>query len=146
MKRILMLFMAASLAYSCNSVKKANSTAVVNSKTIEKKLQQTWILEELNGKSITQKDFQKNTPKIDIKSATFSGTTGCNAINGNLFSTGSKEVEFLNLKSENKKCSTAKKEEEFVKLLKTTTNYSIANDKLSLSNQFGPTMVFKKGN
>ncbi|WP_208684580.1 META domain-containing protein [Flavobacterium sp. SLB02] len=78
--------------------------------------------------------------------STFSGSTGCNAINGNLFSKGSKEIQFLNLTSETKKCSTAKKEEEFVKLLKTTTSYSIDNDKLWLSNQFGPTMVFKKAN
>lgn len=143
MKRILMLFIAVSLTYSCNSTKDANSTASVNSKTIEKKLQQTWTLEELNGKKITQGDFQK-TPKIEVKSSTFTGSTGCNTISGNLFSKSSKELQFLNLTSENKKCSTAKKEEEFVKLLKTTTSYSIDNDKLSLSNQFGPTMVFKK--
>ncbi|MBF4487817.1 META domain-containing protein [Flavobacterium sp. CSZ] len=55
--------------------------------------------------------------------STFSGSTECNAINGNLFSKGSKEIQFLNLTSETKKCSTAKKEEEFVKLLKTTTSY-----------------------
>lgn len=146
MKRILMLFIAVSLTYGCKSTKEGNSTTSINSKTIEKKLQQTWILEELNGKKIAQSDFQKSTPKIEVKSSTFSGSTGCNAINGNLLSKGSKEIQFLNLTSENKKCSTAKKEEEFVKLLKTTTNYSIDHDKLSLSNQFGPTMVFKKGN
>ena len=141
-----MLFIAVSLTYGCKSTKEGNSTTSINSKTIEKKLQQTWILEELNGKKIVQSDFQKSTPKIEVKSSTFSGSTGCNAINGNLLSKGSKEIQFLNLTSENKKCSTAKKEEEFVKLLKTTTDYSIDNDKLSLSNQFGPTMVFKKVN
>lgn len=141
-----MLFIAVSLTYSCKSIKEGNSTTSINSKAIEKKLQQTWILEELNGKKIAQSDFQKSTPKIEVKSSTFSGSTGCNAINGNLLSKGSKEIQFLNLTSENKKCSAAKKEEEFVKLLKTTTNYSIDHDKLLLSNQFGPTMVFKKGN
>jgi len=141
-----MLFIAVSLTYSCNSAKDANSTTSINSKAIDKKVQQTWTLEELNGKKISSGDFQKNVPKIEIKSSAFTGSSGCNAINGNLFSKGSKEIQFLNLKSENKKCTTAKKEEEFVKLLKTTTNYSVNNDKLTLSNQFGPTMVFKKGN
>jgi len=145
MKRILMLFIALSLAYSCKSTKDGNSTSV-NSKTIEKKLQQTWTLEELNGKKIASADFQKSVPKIEVKSSTFTGSTGCNTINGNLFSKGSKEIQFLNLTSETKKCPTAKKEEEFLKLLKTTTNYSVNNDKLTLSNQFGPTMVFKKVN
>jgi len=140
-----MLFIALSLAYSCKSAKDGNSTSV-NSKTIEKKLQQTWTLEELNGKKIASADFQKNAPKIEVKSATFSGSTGCNAISGNLFSKGSREIQFLNLTSETKKCPTAKKEEEFLKLLKTTTNYSIDNERLSLYNQFGPTMVFKKVN
>lgn len=141
-----MLFIAVSLIYSCNSTKDANATASVNSKTIEKKLQQTWTLEELNGKKITQTDFQKNAPKIEVKSSTFTGSTGCNAIKGNLFSKSSKEIQFLNLTSEDKKCTTAKKEEEFVKLLKTTTEYSIVENKLSLFNQFGLTMVLRKGN
>jgi len=142
MKRILMLFIALSLAYSCKSTKDGNSTSV-NSKTIEKKLQQTWILENLNGKIVTEKDFS-NLPKIEMSSSTFSGSTGCNAIKGNLLSKGGGQIQFLNLTSETKKCA-AKKEEEFLKLLKTTSAYSIKDNKLFLSNQFGLTMSFRKG-
>ena len=143
MKRILILFIAVSLTYSCKSTKDANATADVNAKAIEKKLQQTWILENLNGKIVTEKDFS-NLPKIEMSSSTFSGSTGCNAIKGNLLSKGGGQIQFLNLTSETKKCA-AKKEEEFLKLLKTTSAYSIKDNKLFLSNQFGLTMSFRKG-
>ncbi|WP_095951661.1 META domain-containing protein [Flavobacterium sp. ACN6] len=145
MKRILMLFIAVSLAYSCKSTKEASTetgTAAVE-KSIEKKLQQTWILENLNGKVLTEKDFSK-FPKIDMTSSAFSGSTGCNAIKGNLLSKGAGQIQFLNLTSETKKCD-SKKEAEFLQLLRTTSGYSIENNKLYLSNQFGLTMSFKKG-
>lgn len=143
MKKILMLFIAVSLAYSCKSTKGTNSVAGTNEKAVEKKLQQTWILENLNGKVITEKDFS-SFPKVEIASSTFSGSTGCNAIKGNLLSKADGQVQFLNLTSETKKCD-AKKEGEFLQLLRTTSGYSIENNKLYLSNQFGLTMSFKKG-
>lgn len=142
MKRILMLFIAVSLTYSCKSTKDTNTGTV--EKSIEKKLQQTWILENLNGKVVTEKDFS-SFPKIEMLSSTFSGSTGCNAIKGNLLSKDAGQIQFLNLSSETKKCD-AKKEGEFVQLLRTTSGYSIENNKLFLSNQFGLTMSFKKGN
>lgn len=143
MKKILMLFIAVSLTYSCKSTKGTNSVAGTNEKAVEKKLQQTWILENLNGKVITEKDFS-SFPKLEIASSTFSGSTGCNAIKGNLLSKADGQVQFLNLTSETKKCD-AKKEGEFLQLLRTTSGYSIENNKLYLSNQFGLTMSFKRG-
>jgi heat shock protein HslJ len=143
MKKILMLLIAVSLTYSCKSSKTTNSRAAVNENSIEKKLQQTWILENLNGKIITEKDFS-SFPKIQMTSSNFSGSTGCNAIKGNLQSNGAGKLQFPNLSSETKKCD-AKKEGEFLQLLRTTSGYSIENNKLYLSNQFGLTMSFKKG-
>ncbi|WP_264538347.1 META domain-containing protein [Flavobacterium sp. N1736] len=143
MKRILILFIAVSLAYSCKSAKDSKSTASTNENAIEKKLQQTWVLENLNGKVVTEKDFSV-LPKIVMTSSTFSGSTGCNAIKGNLSSKGEKQVQFLNLTTETKKCD-AKQEGEFLQLLRTNSGYSIDNNKLFLSNQFGLTMSFKKG-
>ncbi|WP_456314555.1 META domain-containing protein [Pseudomonas shirazensis] len=146
MKRILMLFIAATLAFSCKSAKETNSknsTASTSEVSVEKKLQQTWILENLNGKVVSEKDFSA-MPKIVMNSSTFSGSTGCNGIKGNLLSKGEKQIQFLNLTSETKKCD-AKKEAEFLQLLRTTSGYSIDNNKLFLSNQFGLTMSFKKG-
>ncbi|MBS7254791.1 META domain-containing protein [Flavobacterium branchiicola] len=143
MKRILVLFIAVAITYSCKSSKTGNSvTATENS--IEKKLQQTWILENLNGKVITEKDFS-SFPKIQMSSSSFSGSTGCNAIKGSLVSKDAGKLQFPNLTAETKKCE-AKKEGEFLQLLRTTSGYSIANNKLTLINQFGPTMTFKKGN
>jgi heat shock protein HslJ len=143
MKKILTLFIAASLAYSCKSSKEATSVAATNEKSVEKKLQQTWILENLNGKTISEKDFA-SFPKVQLTPSNFSGSTGCNAIKGNLLSKGEGKIQFLDLTSETKKCD-AKKESEFLQLLRTTSGYSIENNKLYLSNQFGLTMSFKKG-
>lgn len=143
MKKILMLFIAVSLAFSCKSSKTTNSAAATNKNTIEKKLQQTWILENLNGKVITDKDFS-SSPKLELASSNFSGSTGCNAIKGSLESDGAGKLKFPTLTSETKKCN-AKKEGEFMQLLRTTSGYSIENNKLYLSNQFGLTMSFKKG-
>ncbi|MBF4493199.1 META domain-containing protein [Flavobacterium sp. JLP] len=143
MKRILMLFIAVSLTYSCKSSKEVNSTASTTEKSIEKKLQQTWVLENLNGKIVTEKDFS-TLPKITMNASTFSGFTGCNAIKGNLLSKGEGQVQFTSLSLETKKCD-AKKEGEFVQLLRTNSGYSVENNKLYLSNQFGLTMSFKKG-
>jgi len=138
-----MLFIAASLAFSCKSAKDTNATASTTENAVEKKLQQTWVLENLNGKMITEKDFS-TLPKIVMNASTFSGSTGCNAIKGNLLSKGEQQVQFLNFTSETKKCD-AKKEGEFLQLLRTNSGYSIKDNKLFLSNQFGLTMSFKKG-
>ncbi|WP_426484487.1 META domain-containing protein [Flavobacterium sp. 2] len=143
MKRILMLLIAVSLVCSCKSTKETKATASANENSVEKKLQQTWILENLNGKIITEKDFS-SFPKIVITPSAFSGSTGCNAIKGNLISKEDGKIQVLNLTSETKKCD-AKKEGEFTQLLKTTSGYSIKDNKLFLSNQFGLTMSFKKG-
>ncbi|MBE8726624.1 META domain-containing protein [Flavobacterium hungaricum] len=142
MKKILMLFIAVSLAYSCKSTKASNSGVAANETAIEKKLQQTWILDNLNGKKVTEKDFSK-LPEIQMASSSFSGSTGCNAVKGTLVSSGAGKLQFPTVTSETKKCD-AKKEGEFLQLLRTTSGYSVENNILYLSNQFGLTMSFKK--
>ena len=143
MKRILMLIIAVTVVCSCKSSKTTNSAVATNENAAEKKLQQTWILENLNGKVITEKDFS-SFPKLVMNSSNFTGFTGCNAINGNLLSKGEGKLQFSAVTAETKKCE-AKKEGEFLQLLRTTSGYSIENNKLYLSNQFGLTMSFKKG-
>ena len=142
MKKILMLFIAVSLAYSCKSTKASNSNVAANETAVEKKLQQTWILDNLNGKTVTTKDFSK-LPEIQMASASFSGSTGCNAVKGTLVSSAAGKLQFPTVTSETKKCD-AKKEGEFLQLLRTTSGYSVENNTLYLSNQFGLTMSFKK--
>ncbi|MDX6183423.1 META domain-containing protein [Flavobacterium flavipigmentatum] len=146
MKRILMLLITASLAYSCNATKEAKPTTNSLSKAIENKLQEVWVLDEMNGKKVTESDFEQQLPKVEINTSaeSFTGNSGCNAIKGFLFSKEKGELQFLNVSSETKKCPAAKKEDEFLRLLKTTTNYTRKSEKLSLFNQFGPTLVFKK--
>lgn len=139
-----MLIVAVTLVCGCKSSKTTNSTVSTNESLAEKKLQQTWVLENLNGKVITDKDFAVS-PKLVMGSSNFSGTTGCNAIKGDLTSKGEGKLQFATITSETKKCE-AKKEGEFLQLLRTTSGYSIDNNKLYLSNQFGLTMSFKKVN
>lgn len=147
MKRFFILLMVLSVLSSCKSTKDTNSLGA-NVKAIDNKLNETWTLDLLNGKQVTTKDFTKELPKIEIKSSasTFSGFSGCNVVKGALFSKGKGQIQFLNVVTEQKKCAASNKEEEFMKLLKTTESYSIENNKLTLINMFGPTMVFKKGN
>ncbi|MCD0471635.1 META domain-containing protein [Flavobacterium sp. JAS] len=94
MKRILMLFIAVSLVCSCRSTKDASASTDTVGKSIEKKIQQRWVLENLNGKPITEKDFS-SLPKIELKASTFSGSTGCNAIKGNLLSKNAGQIQFF---------------------------------------------------
>ncbi|WP_281232672.1 META domain-containing protein [Flavobacterium gelatinilyticum] len=143
MKKIVMLFAAVLVICGCKSSKDAGSGSVVSDNSIEKKLKQTWILENLNGKMITEKDFS-SFPKLEMGASTFSGSTGCNGIKGDLSSKGAGKLQFQSITAETKKCN-AKKEGEFLQLLRTTSGYSIENNKLYLSNQFGLTMSFKKG-
>jgi heat shock protein HslJ len=132
MKRILMLLIIASLFCGCNAAKETKATTNSLSKAIEKKLQDVWVLEEMNGKKVTEDDFAKKMPKLELitSTETFTGNSGCNAIKGFLFSKEKGELQFLNITSEKKNCPAAKKEDDFLKLLKTTTNYSTKDGKL----------------
>ena len=57
------------------------------------RLHDIWVLEELNGKKISSEDFGKKFPMMEIYASTnkFSGFSGCNQMNGSLFS----EKEFI---------------------------------------------------
>lgn len=138
--------MAMSFLSSCKPTKDTNAMGT-DAKVIENKLSEVWILEMMNGKQVTAKDFMNQLPEIELtpSTATFSGYTGCNAMKGVLYSKGKGQLRFLNITSEKKKCKEAKKEEEFMKLLKTTERYSVENGKLTFENMFGTSLVFKKG-
>lgn len=145
MKKTFILLMAMSFLSSCKSTKDTNAMGT-DAKAIENKLSEVWTLEMMNGKQVTAKDFNQ-LPKIELtpSTATFSGNTGCNDMKGVLYSKGKGQLRFLNITSEKKKCKAAKKEDEFMKLLKTTERYSIDNSKLTFENMFGTSLVFKKG-
>ncbi|WP_242202963.1 META domain-containing protein [Aestuariivivens insulae] len=110
------------------------------------RLHDIWVLENLNGTAVSQGDFGKTLPSIEINSGknTFFGTTGCNKIRGKLFSERDK-LRFLNIASTKMMClPDNKKEQEFIQALNNSVSYTIANNRLSLSNPDKMLMTFKK--
>ena len=109
------------------------------------RLHDIWVLEELNGKKVSLSDFQKEVPRIEIYASEnrFMGFCGCNSINGTLFF--EKDIlRFSNVMSTMMACDTGNYEGEFLKSLQSTTNYSIGNNRLSLSNSSGILLIFRK--
>jgi heat shock protein HslJ/uncharacterized membrane protein len=109
------------------------------------RLHDIWVLEELNGFKVFVTDFQKEFPRIEINSTEnrFMGYGGCNSISGSIFY--EKDLlRFSRVISTLMACAPGNKEGEFVKALQSTTNYSIENNRLTLSNPSGKLLVFKK--
>ena len=110
------------------------------------RLHDIWVLEALKGKKITKDDFIKKFPQMEINTGTntFTGTTGCNRMNGQLFFEYDK-LRFQKIMTTKMMClPDNKKEREFLDALRTSTTYSIANNRLTLSNPDGDLLVFKK--
>lgn len=109
------------------------------------RLHDIWVLETLNGKTITKEDFSKEFPTMEINSAEnkFMGFAGCNRMNGQLFF--EKDLlRFTNVATTEMMCEPSNKEAEFLKALQSSTTYSVENNRLTLSNPSGILTVFKK--
>lgn len=112
---------------------------------MDQNLQGIWALEELEGKSIDAKDFEKEIPNIEInaKEASFTGFAGCNRMGGKLFY--EKEVlRFSDIFTTEMMCPNYDKEKILVKALQSVTRYEVKNDKLYLFNPDGTKAVFRK--
>lgn len=109
------------------------------------RLHDIWVLETLNGKTITKTDFSKEFPLMEIQAAenTFSGFTGCNRMNGSLFFEKGL-LRFTNVATTRMMCEPSNKEDEFLKALQSSTTYFIGNNRLTLSNPSEILTVFKK--
>ncbi len=109
------------------------------------RLYDIWVLESLNGNKITKTDFSSEFPTLEINSNTntFMGFAGCNSMNGNLFF--EKELlRFTNIATTRMMCEPTNKEADFLLALRRSTTYIIDNNRLTLSNPDGETLVFKK--
>lgn len=110
------------------------------------RLYDIWVLEQLNGKKVAITDSQRELPRIEINSTEnkFMGFGGCNHINGSIFY--EKDLlRFDHIVSTLMACGTDNnKESEFLEALQSTTTYTIANNRLSLSNPSGLLLVFRK--
>ncbi|SDB36778.1 Heat shock protein HslJ [Flavobacteriaceae bacterium MAR_2010_188] len=109
------------------------------------RLHDFWVLESLNGKAISKEDFSNEFPTMEINSTenTFLGFAGCNRINGKLFFE-KVSIRFTNIVTTKMMCEPTNKEAQFLKALEGITQYSIENNRLTLSNPSGILTVFKK--
>ena len=109
------------------------------------RLHDIWVLEELNGKKISSEDFGKKFPMMEIYASTnkFSGFSGCNQMNGALFSEKEK-LRFINIVTTEMMCDHSYKETEYITTLQNITSYSIGENRLILSNPSGKKIIFKK--
>ncbi len=109
------------------------------------RLHDIWVLETLNGNTVSVADFSKELPNLEINSNTnrFSGHAGCNRINGSLFY--EKELlRFTNTATTMMMCTPQNKEDAFLKALQSSITYRIENNRLYLSNPSDTLLVFKK--
>ena len=109
------------------------------------RLHNTWVLETMNAKSITNNDFSMGFPRLEIntKSNHFYGFAGCNGMSGSLFFEN-EVLRFAKIATTRKMCQTQNKETDFITLLQSTTSYQISNNRLTLKNISGDELVFKK--
>lgn len=109
------------------------------------RLHDIWVLEKMNGRTISKADFSQEFPLLEIKSAEnkFIGFAGCNQMNGRLFSED-QLLRFSNIVTTRKMCEPTNKEQEFLKTLQSGTSYKIENRRLTLSNPNGELLSFKK--
>lgn len=109
------------------------------------RLHDIWVLEKLNGKAVNLTNFNKELPNLEINSSTnqFMGFAGCNHMNGTVFFEKGL-LRFSNTITTRMACGENNKESEFIKALESTTSYKVENMRLTLSNQSGVELVFKK--
>lgn len=109
------------------------------------RLHDIWVLEKMNGRTISKSDFSQEFPLLEIKSAenTFMGFAGCNQMNGQIFSED-QLLRFTDVVTTRKMCEPTNKEQEFIKALQSGTTYKIENMRLTLSNPNGALLTFKK--
>lgn len=108
------------------------------------RLYDIWALQEINGKLVTIKDFEKEIPYIEINTNTntFMGYAGCNNLSGKLFSEKN-ILRFTDIAMTLKLCN-GSKEDLFIEQLQRVTSYQLNNGKLLLKNDNKPILIFKK--
>lgn len=109
------------------------------------RLHDIWVLEKLNGQKVTLADFTKELPNLEINRTTNQcmGFAGCNRMNGTIFFERGL-LRFTNIITTCMFCGENNKENEFLKALQSTTNYKVENLRLTLTNQSGNELIFKK--
>lgn len=94
-----------------------------------------WKLIELKGKAIAVNENQKREAHLVLrtKDQRVTGHGGCNAFGGNYLLSEGNRVKFSSLMSTEMFCAEMEYETEFLNVLQTCDNYTIAGDTLSLN-------------
>lgn len=111
----------------------------------DSRLHDIWVLEKLNGVKVATTDFNREFPNLEINATTnqFMGFAGCNRMGGSIFFEKGL-LRFSKIVTTEMACGSENKENEFLTALQSTTSYSVENLKLTLKNQSGVELVFKK--
>ncbi|MCB0686536.1 MAG: META domain-containing protein, partial [Saprospiraceae bacterium] len=110
------------------------------------RLHDIWILEEMHGKPVDKQEFGKSVPSMEIntRSNSFTGTTGCNRMNGNIFYEKDK-LRFTEMITTKMMClPDPTNEQTFLKALSSAVSYKIEANRLILSNPHQILLVWRK--
>lgn len=111
----------------------------------DSRLHDIWALQSMNGVPVKKGASNRELPSIEINGTTnqYFGFSGCNRISGTLFYERGL-LRFLSGSSTLMACPDSNIEAEFTKTLQNTIHYNIENLTLTLSNQSGAELVFRK--
>lgn len=110
------------------------------------RLHDIWVLESLNGRKVSASDFSRELPSMELhpRDARFSGYSGCNRMNGELFFDRGL-LRFTKVATTRMACvNGSENEQSFLKALQSSTGYRIGNNRLTLFNPDRELLVFKK--
>jgi heat shock protein HslJ len=123
--------------FSSTKQKGTTSTQLING---------IWMLESLNGYPMENDSFDKEKPRLEIKTkdGMYFGYSGCNNLSGQLVLTES-TIEFRPGPLTRKACINGNIESDFLTALVRAKKYSIKKGKLSLLDQSAKTVcLFRK--
>ncbi|MDB5243989.1 MAG: hypothetical protein JWP57_4615 [Spirosoma sp.] len=111
------------------------------------RLQDNWVLIELNGKPISTGELGRERPRLEIalSEGRVTGTTGCNRFNGSI-KVDTRRLLLGPLVTTKMACldETGRLEGDFLKALQQPLTYLIGENKLTLLRSKSPVLVFKK--
>lgn len=113
----------------------------------DSRLEGSWNLVELQGKTIKPKDFERNQPalSIDLAKGSVSGSAGCNRITGTLEPIGDR-INFGPLAATRMSCPNMEVESQFLKILNNAElRYKVSEEWLELILDGKGVMMFKRG-
>ena len=102
-----------------------------------------WLLESMNGKTVTPPDGKNVTLILDAVTGKLSGKSTCNSYFGSYKLDGSL-ISFSEIGSTNMMCDEMQVEIDYISTLKTVEMYSLKSGKLNLSSSSAVVLEFKK--